>query len=108
VIGRPRFFCRFRNWKVAAEKDSKTDMCVEHHRTKEMLAAAQVYCQPPRYFDDPRDALQCARATGSHRDIDRFVVRNLDGVPEMERLPGSFDYQAVPEGQIEPKKAERT
>lgn len=82
---RPRFFCKFRNWRVTAEKDAKTGAYVEHHRTKDMLAAAQFYCQPPRFFDDPHDGLQGARATGSHRDIDRFIMHNLDGVPEIMR-----------------------
>jgi hypothetical protein len=85
VSSRPRFFCKFRNWRVTAEKDAKTGTYVEHHRTKAMLSAAEFYCQPPRFFDDPHDSLQGARATGSHRDIDRFLMHNLDGVPEIMR-----------------------
>lgn len=85
---RPRFLCKFRNWKVSAEKDTRTGTYVERHRTKEMLAAAQFYCQPPRFFDDPHDSLQGARATGSHRDFDRFILHNLEGVPDILRKNG--------------------
>jgi hypothetical protein len=48
-----------------------------------MLASGQFYCQPPRFFDDPNDSLQGARATGSHRDFDRFVMHNLEGLPAL-------------------------
>ena len=85
MSARPNLFCKFRNWRVTAEKDSKTGTYIERHRTKDMLATGQFYCQPPRFFDDPHDGLQGARATGSHRDIDRFLMHNLDGVPEIMR-----------------------
>lgn len=88
MIDRPEFFCKFRNWRITAEKNSKTGTYVEHHRTKDMLTTARFYCQPPRLFDDPHDSLQGARATGSHRDIDRFIMHNLDGVPELMRKHG--------------------
>lgn len=81
---RPNLLCKFRPWRVSAEKDA-TGKYVEHHRTKEMLLAAEFYCQPPRFFDDPHDGVQGARATGSPRDIDRFFMQNLWDVPELMR-----------------------
>jgi hypothetical protein len=85
MSARPNLFCKFRNWRVTAEKDPKTGAYIEHHRTKDLLTTGQFFCQPPRFFDDPHDGLQGARATGSHRDIDRFLMHNLDGVPEIMR-----------------------
>jgi hypothetical protein len=70
------------------EKNATTGTYVEHHRTKEMLLNAEFYCQPPRFFDDPHDGVQGARPTGSHRDIDRFLMLNLWGVPDMMRKHG--------------------
>jgi hypothetical protein len=88
VANRPKLLCKFRPWKVSVEKDAKTGAYLERHRTKEILLNAQFYCQPPRFFDDPHDGVQGARATGSHRDIDRFIMQNLWGVPEMMRKHG--------------------
>lgn len=93
----PRFFCKFRNWRVTAEKDAKTGTYIEHHRTKDMLAAAEFYCQPPRFFDDPHDGLQGARPTGSDRDIDRFLIHNLEGVPEILQRHGFSSLTQLPQ-----------
>jgi len=82
---RPNLFCKFRDWKTTVEKDSATGTYVERHRAKDMLTTAQFYCQPPRFFDDPHDCLQGARATGGHRDMDRFLMHNLAGLPEIMR-----------------------
>ena len=74
---RPKLLCKFRHWSVTYEKDMRSGQYTEHHRTKEMLRNAQFYCQPPRFFDDPHDALQGARATGSSRDMDRLILHNI-------------------------------
>ena len=83
----PKLLCKFRPWRITAEKD-ETGAYVEHHRTKEMLLNGQFFCQPPRFFDDPHDGVQGARATGSVRDMDRFLMHNLWGVPEIMRKQG--------------------
>jgi len=85
---RPRLFCKFRPWRTTIEKDKKGGGYVERNRTRDKLVKAEFYCQPPRFFDDPHDGLQGARATGSHRDIDRFLMHNLWEVPEMMRKHG--------------------
>lgn len=85
---RPQFFCKYRAWKGAVERDRTTGECVERNRTKELLLKAEFYCQPPRFFDDPHDGLQGARPTGGPRDIDRFILNNLRGVPEIMRKHG--------------------
>ena len=74
---RPKLLCKFRPWKMTCEKDGRTGQYVEHNRTKELLCSAQFYCQPPRFFDDPHDGLQGARATGSPHDFDRFILHNI-------------------------------
>lgn len=74
---RPALLCKFRTWKVTVERDPRTGECKEHHRSREMLLNAQFYCQPPRFFDDPHDAQQAAKATGSPRDIDKFVMHTI-------------------------------
>lgn len=74
---RPKWLCKFRGWKATLERDRQTREVIERHRSKEMLQKAEFFCQPPRFFDDPHDGLQGARATGLHRDIDRFAMHNI-------------------------------
>ena len=74
---RPKLLCKFRPWKLTVERDHKTGALVERHRTKDLLQKAEFFCQPPRFFDDPHDGLQGARATGSVRDLDRFIMHNI-------------------------------
>lgn len=85
MTGRPTLFCKYRGWKAALERDRTTGECVERNRTKDMLLKAEFYCQPPRFFDDPHDALQGARPTGGPRDLDQFLLHNLTGIPEIMR-----------------------
>jgi hypothetical protein len=82
---RPKFFCKFRNWKPSIEKNSETGAFSEHHRTKEMFLDANFYCQPPHFFDDPHDGLLGARPTGGDRDIDNFLIHYCTTIPEIIR-----------------------
>src|SRR6266404_2820404 len=74
---RPALLCKFRSWKITGDRDPNTGEYQEHHRSREMLLNAQFYSQPPRFFDDPHDAQQGAKATGSPRDMDKFIIHDI-------------------------------
>ena len=69
----------------------------------------------PRCISFPRESLKAVvlgewfQQAGFDDLIQTLVNgRYQTAICQMERLPGSFDYQIVPLGQIEPEKAEST
>lgn len=70
----PKQLFRFRTWPAT-----------EKNYTQEILEGGAFYCSAPREFDDPHDSQLGAHATGSHRDIDRWLLHDMEGVPNLLR-----------------------
>jgi hypothetical protein len=97
------------------DKNPKTGEYKEHNRTREMLLNAQFYCQPPRFFDDPHDAQQGAKMTGSPRDFDKFFSHVGDvfklmgnrGLSSVTRIDELNDSEALAVRQFAKRKHQR-
>jgi len=74
VSGRPKQLFRFRTWLKA-----------ERNYTRELLEEGEFYCSGPREFDDPHDSQLGAHATGSHLDIDRWILHDMQAIPVLMR-----------------------
>ena len=74
MTGQPKQLFRFRTWPATGK-----------NYTQEILEEGAFYCSGPREFDDPHDSQLGAHATGSHRDIDRWLLHDMEGIPQLLR-----------------------
>jgi hypothetical protein len=65
---------RFRSWPQEGR-----------NYTRELLEESAFYCSGPREFDDPHDSHLGAHATGSHLDIDRWLLHDMAEIPALMR-----------------------
>jgi len=70
----PKQLFQFKTWPATGKS-----------RTQEMLEEGAFYCSGPREFDDPHDSQLGAHVTGSHLDIDRWLLHDMEGIPNLLR-----------------------
>lgn len=72
--GPPEHLFRFRTWPAKGK-----------NYTQEILEEGTFFCSEPREFDDLHDSQLGAYATGSHLDIDRWLLHDMEGIPDLLR-----------------------
>lgn len=70
----PKQLFQFRTWPATGK-----------NHTQEILEEGAFYCSGPREFDDPHDSQLGAHATGSDLDIDRWLLHDMEGIPNLLR-----------------------
>lgn len=70
----PTHFFKFRPWPRKGKNHTRT-----------LLEKTAFWCSNPRDLDDPHDNQLGAHPTGGDRDIDRWLLHDMAGIPDLMR-----------------------